>query len=152
MADQRVPAPEHRAQPIRATVAGNHLEVLTTGEERLHAMLALIRGAQSSLKLLFYIFNTDAAGTEVRDALAEAAARGVHVELLLDGFGCANADPSFFRPVSNHGGRFCLFHPRYGRRYFVRNHQKLAIADGSRAIIGGANIHNDYLGDGGPKH
>lgn len=149
MADSPSP-PEHR--PIHARVAGSGLTLIETGEQRRAALLELIRSAQSSVRLLFYIFNNDSSGAEVRDALAEAAARGVKVELLLDGFGCGNADAAFFQSVADHGGRFCLFHPRYGRRYFVRNHQKLAIADERRAIIGGANVHDDYLGDGGPKH
>ena len=152
MADDPAPLPPQPAEPIRGMVDGNALTLLETGGQRRAAMLALIRGAKSSLRLLFYIFNRDAAGTEVRDALAVAAARGVRVQLLLDGFGCGNLDPDFFRPISESGGNVCLFHPAYGRRYFVRNHQKLAIADDARAIIGGANIHDDYLGDGGPKH
>lgn len=152
MADNPAAPTADRHPPVRASVAGTELTLLETGVGRRAAMLELIRSAQSSFRLLFYIFNNDEAGTEVRDALAEAAARGVKVMLLLDGFGSANADPNFFAPVARHGGRFCLFHPRYGRSYFVRNHQKLAIADDRRAIIGGANIHNDYLGDGGPKH
>ena len=36
--------------------------------------------------------------------------------------------------------------PRWGRRYLLRNHQKLALADGGKAIIGGFNISDDYFG------
>lgn len=152
MPDDFAAQPTRRPEPIRASVGGSDLTLVESGTERRAAILELVRTARSSVKLLFYIFNNDESGTDLRDALAQAAARGVEVELLLDGFGCANADPHFFRPVADAGGRFCLFHPRYGRRYFLRNHQKLAIADGRRAIIGGANIHDDYLGDGGPRH
>ena len=152
MAEDHASEPRQRAPQIRATVAGNRLTLLETGEERRAAILELIRSSTTSLRLLFYIFNRDTSATEVRDALVEAAARGVKVELLLDGFGCGKVEPGFFGPLAENGGRFCLFHPRYGRRYFVRNHQKLAIADDRRAIIGGANVHDDYLGDGGPKH
>jgi cardiolipin synthase len=98
------------------------------------------------------MFNSDEAGLAVRDALIQAAARGVRVKILLDGFGCAAADPDFFKPLDEIGGKVCQFHPRYGRRYLLRNHQKLAIADERLAIIGGANIHHDYLSDDGPKH
>ena len=137
---------------VAATVAGTRLELIETGEGRMEALLDLIGSAKTSVRLLFYIFNNDAAGARVRDALVEAAARGVEVKLLLDGFGCGNVKPSFFSGLSAAGGSFCLFHPKYGRRYLVRNHQKLAIADGQRAIIGGANIHNDYLTDEGYRH
>src|SRR3546814_10862546 len=36
-------------------------------------------------------------------------------------------------------------HPRLGRRYLLRNHQKVAIADASRAIIGGFNVEDEYF-------
>lgn len=141
-----------RAEPIRATVAGNKLELVDRGERRLEALLALIRGATKSLRLLFYIFEPDATGTRVRDELVEAAKRGVSVRLLLDGFGSANAKAAFFQPIAAESGDFCLFHPSYGRRYLLRNHQKLAIADERVAIIGGANIHDDYMTDEGARH
>ena len=137
---------------VTGMVEGNRLELIETGEGRMQALLDLIGGARTSIRLLFYIFNNDSAGTRVRDALVEAAARGVEVRLLLDGFGCGNVQPSFFAGLAKAGGSFCLFHPKYGRRYLVRNHQKLAVADGRLAIIGGANIHNDYLTDEGYRH
>ena len=139
-------------EPIRATVEGNRLELIETGEARMAALLALIGGASASVRLLFYIFKADSSGARVRDALAEAARRGVKVKLLLDGFGSAGIQPDFFAEVCAAGGEVCLFHPSYGRRYLVRNHQKLAIADDQRAIIGGANIHDDYLTDLGICH
>jgi cardiolipin synthase len=152
MVQDRAPARERRAEPIRATVAGTHLEALSGGEARLQALIELIKSAQQSIRVLFYIFNTDRSGSRVRDELVEAAKRGVKVRLLLDGFGCGNMDPAFFADLEREGGDFCLFHPKYGRRYFVRNHQKLAVADERRAIIGGANIHDEYLTDEGPSH
>jgi cardiolipin synthase len=137
--------------PIRAEIAGNRLEVIETGQGRLHAILDLIAGAQTSLKLLFYMFNPDKVGGRVRDALVEAARRGVDIKLLIDGFGSA-APASFFTVLDEAGGEYCVFNPSYGRRYFVRNHQKLAIADDSVAIIGGANIDETYMTDHGAAH
>jgi cardiolipin synthase len=150
MADQ--PTAASKTEPIRARVEGNALELIETGQGRVDALLALIGSAQRSVRLLFYIFRGDASGQRVRDALVAAARRGVAVKLLLDGYGCSDATPSFFQGIADDGGEFCLFHPRYGRRYLLRNHQKLAIADDSVALIGGANVHDDYLGDGGPRH
>jgi cardiolipin synthase len=97
------------------------------------------------------MFNPDWAGTLVRDALAEAARRGVNVQLLIDGFGSA-AQPKFFAALEEGGGELCVFNPSYGARYLLRNHQKLAIADDGVAIIGGSNIDDTYLSDEGPRH
>ncbi|NUT01519.1 MAG: phosphatidylserine/phosphatidylglycerophosphate/cardiolipin synthase family protein [Sphingomonas sp.] len=137
---------------IDATVDGNRLLPLETGAERMDALLDLINGAQQSLRIIFYIFASDEAGTTVRNALVQAARRGVIVRLLLDGYGSSHTSADFFRPIADEGGDFCLFEPSYGRRYLIRNHQKLVIADESRAIIGGANVETTYLTDTGEKH
>jgi cardiolipin synthase len=138
-------------RPIQAEVAGNRLEVLETGEARLRALLRLIGGAERSVKILMYMFNPDSVGEQVRDALIDAVRRGVGVKLLIDGFGSA-APPSFFTALDESGGEICVFNPAYGRRYLLRNHQKLAIADDRVAILGGANIGDTYMTDRGPAH
>jgi cardiolipin synthase len=86
----------------------------------------------------------------VHDALLGAARRGVEVKLLIDGFG-SGAPPQFFADLAAAGGEYCVFNPTWGRRYLLRNHQKLAIADDQIAIFGGANIDDDYLTDTGPR-
>ena len=142
MADQPPPA---RAS-IRAEVAGNRLEVIESGDARLQLLLELIGRAQQSIKMLMYMFNPDRVGVRVRDALADAAMRGVDVKVLIDGFGSA-APEDFFDSVDRAGGDHCRFNPSYGRRYLMRNHQKLVIIDEATAIIGGANIDDTYLSD-----
>jgi cardiolipin synthase len=127
-------------------VAGNRLTLLADGPARLEALCALIDGARESLRILYYIWEDDAAGRRVRDALQSAAARGVKVSLLVDGFGASSASRGFFDPLIAADARFCRFVPRWGRRYLLRNHQKLALADGNKAIVGGFNISSDYFG------
>ncbi|URW75033.1 phospholipase D-like domain-containing protein [Sphingomonas donggukensis] len=129
------------------TVDGNVLTLLDTGPRRLDALVALIDGAQSSLRILFYIYVADHAGRRVRDALVAACARGVAVSLTIDGMGSEPAArDDFFDPLSAAGADVCQFIPRLGRRYLLRNHQKLAIADEQRGIIGGFNVQDSYFG------
>lgn len=131
-------------------VDGNRLSLLTDGPERLDALVALIDDATSSLKLLYYIYADDAAGQRVHAALLAAAARGVSVALIVDGFGSDSAtDDRFFDPLTAAGIDVCAFHPRWGRRYLLRNHQKMAIVDDARAIIGGFNVAADYFAGSG---
>jgi len=130
--------------PFTVSAQGQELAFHPGGKERLEAILALIREAQSSLKLVFYIYAMDAAGARVRDALAEAASRGVAVTLILDAFG-AVADDAFFSPLAGAGGRVLRFSPRWNVRYLIRNHQKMIIVDDSRAMIGGFNIETAYF-------
>ena len=114
------------------------------GPEKLQALLALIEGARSRLQLAFYIFATDHAGVRVRDALTAAARRGVDVRLIVDGFG-ANADRAFFAPLIEAGGTFRCFIAKWTRRYLIRNHQKIVIADGRVAMLGGFNVEDSYF-------
>ena len=132
------------AEPITAEVAGNSLALLADGRERLDALLSLIEGAQESLRILYYIMLEDEAGARVRDALAAAAGRGVKVSLLVDGFG-STASSDFYQPLVDAGIGFCRFSPKWGRRYLLRNHQKLALADGTRVLIGGFNVADEYF-------
>ena len=134
-------------EPPTAEVDGNRLTLLTDGPARLDALIALIDGARESLRVLYYMFLDDASGTRVRDALIAAANRGVRVSLLVDGFG-STGNTGFFQPLLETQAAFCRFSPHYGRRYLLRNHQKLALADGRRVIIGGFNISDDYFGTG----
>ena len=144
------PNPQAR-EPIQATVAGNLLEVIERGDARLKAIMELIAGATKTLHVLMYMFNADEAGDMVRNALDAAARRGVDVKLLIDGFGSGASHP-FLEVLKRSGGDYCVFNPAYGRRYLVRNHQKIIVADGRVAIIGGANIDETYLTDSGPEH
>ena len=141
---------EPAAQPT-FTVAGTALTLLDTGPRRLAALIALIDGAVHSLRIIFYIYVDDAAGETVRAAMIRAAARGVKVALIVDGLGSEVADShDFFEPLRDAGVQVCRFVPRWGRRYLLRNHQKLALADGeresARAIIGGFNVQDSYFG------
>jgi cardiolipin synthase len=132
-------------------VDGNRLTLLTEGPERRRALIDLIDGAQASVRLLFYIYADDESGRVVNAALARAAARGVRVSLIVDGFGSDDAsDAGFFDGLSRAGVSVCRFSPRFGRRYLLRNHQKLAIADAEgdapRLLTGGFNVEDDYFG------
>ena len=149
MADQ-ASAPVTTA-PIRAEIAGNRLELIEGGVDRFNMLLELIGGAEKSIKMLMYIFNPDKDGEIVRSALTEAASRGVEVKLLVDGFGSA-ATPKFFADLGKAGGEHCVFNPSWGRRYLLRNHQKLIVVDDRTVLIGGANIDATYLEDRGSKH
>lgn len=128
------------------TVDGNRLTLLDTGPRRLDAVLALIDGAERTLRVLYYIYADDDSGQRVNAALIAAAKRGVEVALIVDGFGSDDAPHAFFEPLETANISVCRFSARFGRRYLLRNHQKLALADESRIIIGGFNIEDDYFG------
>ena len=126
-------------------VDGNRLTLITDGPERLAVLVALIDGAKTRVRMLFYIFAADGSGAKVRDALVRAVERGVEVSLLIDGFGSSKTPEDYFIVLHKAGAKFCRFLPAYGRRYLIRNHQKLALADDERVMIGGFNVEDDYF-------
>ena len=133
------------------SIDGNRLTLLVEGGQRFATLIELIDSATTSLRLLYYIYTADHSGAAVRTALLRALARGVSVSLLIDGFGSNRTHEPYFRELVAKGARFCRFNPSFGRSYLLRNHQKMALADGetdrSRILIGGFNIEDSYFGD-----
>ena len=129
-------------------------ELLETGADRLDALLDLIAGAEQSLRLIFYIFASDEAGRPgPRCAGRSAEARRASCGCCVDGFGARPApSPTSSSRSRDAGGDFCLFNPSYGRRYLIRNHQKLVVADEQRARSSAApTSKTTYLTDDGPE-
>lgn len=139
-------SPPRSAPEVAATVDGNRLMLLADGPGRLDALIQLIDEATESLRILYYMFLDGESGRRVRDALVAAAERGVRVSVLVDGFGSDGGKDGFFDPLLESKVAFRRFSPKFGRRYLLRNHQKLALADGERVIIGGFNVSDDYFG------
>ncbi|MFC3442738.1 phosphatidylserine/phosphatidylglycerophosphate/cardiolipin synthase family protein [Sphingobium rhizovicinum] len=146
MATVQPAPPRPHGEDLRVTLAGNRLHLITEGPALREALIALIDGARLSLKLYYYIFAGDGSGTMVRDALIAARARGVAVTLMVDGFGSSDTPDSFFAPLIEAGGHFNRFGTRRSTRYLIRNHQKMAIADDARLLIGGFNVEDGYFG------
>ncbi len=137
--------PDYRdPDPFSLTAAGHEFTFYPHGQDRLQALVALIESARESLKVFYYLFDSDNSGTIVRDALVAAQRRGVTVDLIIDAFG-NDAGAAFFEPLVEAGGSFALFSPKWGARYLVRNHQKFVIADGARVMTGGANVSDHYF-------
>ena len=94
---------------------------------------------------MFYTFAGDATGQAVLARLLAARERGVAVSLIVDDFGSIETSNDFFGPLSVSGCRFCKFQPRLFQRYLLRNHQKFAVADSARAIVGSFNVGDSHM-------
>lgn len=114
------------------------------GADRLKALLEHIGSARETLDCFWFLYAEDEAGTRVRDALTEAAQRGVAVRLYIDAFG-SSAEPPFFKPLVEAGGTFARFQAKFSKRFLIRNHQKMAIADNKSVMAGGFNISDEYF-------
>jgi len=143
MASRQQQAP---TSPISVTLNGNRLTVIEEGAALRDALVRLIDGARTSLKLYYYIFADDGSGRLICERLVAARARGVAVTLMIDGFGSSDTPDSLFAPLIAAGGHFGRFGTRRSTRYLIRNHQKIALADDKRLMIGGFNVEDGYFG------
>lgn len=138
-------APVDLSERLMADVAGHRLELIFDGGDRLTRLLDLINGAAHSIDLIMYIFEGDAAGRHILDALLVAAKRGVRVRAVIDSFGSGDTPDSLFAPLREAGGSVTFFSRRWRSAYLIRNHQKLILIDKYIAVTGGFNIADDYL-------
>ncbi len=130
-------------------VGGNQLTLLCNGEQYFPALVAAIDAAHEEVFLESYIFADDETGSLVADALARAAARGVAVHLLLDGFGARDFAPRFRDMLESAGAGVLVFRPdispwRLQRGRLRRMHRKLACIDARVGFVGGINVIDDY--------
>lgn len=139
--------PASNVEPLKADVGDHRFELIFNGTERLDRLLALIGGAIRSVDMVMYIFEHDAAGKSVLDAMVGAARRGVRVRAVIDSFGSGDISDNIFTPLRDAGGTVIFFSRRWRSSYLVRNHQKLLLIDGEHAVTGGFNIADPYLSD-----
>ncbi len=111
-------------------------------------MLAAINSATQSVRLETYIFAQGTPGDSFRNTLAAAAARGLLVQVLVDGFGSRALPEGYWNPVRAAGGDVRVFNPLSLRRLAIRDHRKLLLLDDNVAFVGGFNIASEYDGDG----
>ncbi|MDC0886167.1 phosphatidylserine/phosphatidylglycerophosphate/cardiolipin synthase family protein [Altererythrobacter sp.] len=144
MPTDAAPAQYTYPEPFALSSQEHEFFFMPDGVHRFDALLELIDNAQESLNLFYYMFQDDDAGRPVMARLVEAAKRGVETHLLVDRFG-TDATDGFFQPLIDAGGTFCIFNPKKSRRYLIRNHQKMAIADEKDALVGGFNVSEHYF-------
>jgi cardiolipin synthase C len=143
----------------RPEVSGFRL--LPLGLFSLDTRVQLARRAEVSLDVQYYHFENDETGRWLLRALRDAAERGVRVRLLLDDLYTGGQDENWlafaahrnvevrlFNPFarargSGQGGRFVANADEWSRVNH-RMHNKLFIADGAMAVIGGRNVANEY--------
>ena len=128
---------------------GNSIQIYSDGYTMLQSLLAAIRSAKHHIHLQFYIFEDDAVGRLVKDALMDKAHEGVEVRVLYDDVGCWKVPHGFFDEMYEAGveirGFLKVRFPRFTSKVNYRNHRKLVVVDGKTGFIGGMNLAERYL-------
>jgi len=129
-------------------LGGNKLQLLTNGGAYFPALEQAIDAAQSEIYLETYIFADDNTGRRIGGALARAAARGVSVHVLVDGFGSKGIFEHTRQLLRAANIEVLIFGPKTSPLTLRRNrlrrlHRKLAVVDARVAFVGGINIIDD---------
>jgi cardiolipin synthase len=150
----RKPAEFPRVAPRSVTVSGSEVTVYTYGEDLYRDMLDAIRQAKSRIFFETFIWKGDAVGQTFKDALIDAANRGVKVYVVFDEFANLVVRRRFFDLPANIAVRR---HPlivsglRFPRNT-GRDHRKLLVVDDHAAFLGGYNIGSLYATDWRDTH
>lgn len=142
-------------------------EVILIDEAYLNALLTAINEATQTIDMEVYIFEEDAVGTMVAQALYRAAKRGVRVRLLVDGIGSINWGGKLSQQMEAAGIQMRIFHPLPWKIYHwklsnfsatflkkiiylflkinSRNHRKVCLIDNAILFVGSANINNHLI-------
>ncbi|MGQ7959961.1 phospholipase D family protein [Pseudomonas sp. SP16.1] len=135
--------------------------LLAASDEAFAARTELIRAARGSLDLQYYIVHDGLSTRTLVDELLAAADRGVRVRLLLDDTSSDGRDYQIALLAAHRNIQVRVFNPLHlgratgvtrtlGRalnldRQHRRMHNKLWLADGSVAIVGGRNLGDEYF-------
>ena len=128
--------------------AGNQVQVLANGEIFYEAELEAIREARDSIHLEAYIFQRGEVSRRFLEAMAERAAAGVAVRMVLDAVGCFLTTRKYLAPLIRAGGHVEFYHPIRVRnlpRINNRTHRELLIIDGRVGFLGGAGFADHWL-------
>ncbi|KAF1029344.1 MAG: Cardiolipin synthase C [Pseudomonas sp.] len=135
--------------------------LLPNSTEAFAARAELVRNAQTSLDLQYYIVHDGLSTRMLVDELLKAADRGVRIRILLDDTASDGLDQIIATLAAHPQIQIRLFNPLHlGRSTGVtramarlfnlslqhrRMHNKLWLADNSVAIVGGRNLGDEYF-------
>lgn len=96
-----------------------HVELLTDGYQFFASLLRDISRAKSHIHIDVYIFEDDALGQLVSDALIDRARSGVEVRIVYDDVGCWKVRNGFFERMREEGIEIAPFLPVRDRKSVV---------------------------------
>ncbi len=132
-----------------APCAPSSIRLHQDGSESAAALFATMSSAIDRLDICTYILGNDAFGREAMQRMIDRARSGVQVRLLIDGVGAIQLPRACFAQLNLAGVQTAIFSPLFARKTQgprnLRNHRKLAIADGAHLWAGGRNLAAEYF-------
>ncbi len=155
----------HESTPIGqevAALAAQHpgesgFTLISRGRQAFTARVALADLAQKTIDVQYFLWEADATGRLLTQALLRAADRGVRVRILLDDVNLKKRDRSLAAFDTHANVEIRLFNPFADRKSHLlgfmtdfervnhRMHNKLMVMDNALAIVGGRNMSDPYF-------
>jgi putative cardiolipin synthase len=148
------------AEPVAAHPGESGFLLYNTGEGAIQARVALADVAQSSIDAQYFMWAGDAIGRVLLARIIAAANRGVRVRLLIDDYNDRGHDIGLATLDAHPNIEVRVYNP-FARGWFRilqllgrftelnrRMHNKVFVADGKVAVVGGRNLTDDYFGLG----
>ncbi len=130
--------------------SAERVEWLDNGVRAYETFLNEILHAKRSIRIVTFVIGNDETGRSLLEALARRAQEGVEVLILLDDLLRFHAPRGALARLRAAGGRIERFMPLlhfpFRGQSNLRNHRKIALFDGERAIVGGMNLAQEYMG------
>ena len=131
-------------------IPGNLVRHIAISSDALDAMLEMIMSAERTVHFENYIIHHDATGKRFAAAWADRARAGVRVRILYDAFGCRGTSRAYWRALRSAGVDVRPFRPIWTSgpiAAFSRDHRKLLVVDGEKAMTGGLCIGDEWAGN-----
>jgi cardiolipin synthase len=126
-------------------IAGNSAQLLVDGTQTFAAMFAVIKSAKATINLEYYIFeDVESDGEHLGDLLIAKRRQGVTVNIIYDSYGSSATPADFFKRLKDAGINVVAFNPVNPLKLTNRDHRKMLVVDGAKAIVGGINLSTDY--------
>ena len=139
------------ARGLTAASRRNHVTIVDSPQAHYRYLLELVESATERLVVYSFIMDDDALSRQLIERMCDKANQGVQTYLMIDGFGSFLFPEEMLHRLREAGGNACRFKPisqisRFAHLNF-RNHRKLVVADGRRALLGGANMVSYEISD-----
>ncbi len=138
-------------QDLSLPFKDNQIDIMTDGYAFFPELLKDIAEASHHVHISMYIFEDDALGRLLADALMDKARQGVKVRLIYDDVGCWRVGGRFFEQMREAGVEVVPFlpvrFPSFTSKVNYRNHRKIIVIDGRVGYIGGMNFACRYVSE-----
>ncbi len=129
--------------------AAGQTEYFTSGEALFPRLLEELQKAQKYIFIESFIITEGLFWGSILDILTEKAASGVDVRVMYDDAGCINTlPPNYHQKLTALGIKCTVFNPIKAHLDVGlnnRDHRKIIVIDGQKAIVGGINLADEYI-------